>query len=179
MENNEIKNNFNQFKKEFKNFAKKAKNKSQEFFKENFDTENNENKETKDTTKYNFDLGKVIIGIIIISFGLLMLLSNLNILEVDFKTLINSIKPIFWPTIIILSGLSILSRKRILSSILRIFFIILLIFIITQIIFNYQDIKIIQLDENTFRIEDKNSIKDKKYYQIPNYNDYFNTTPDF
>lgn len=188
MENKEIKNNFEQFKKEIKVFFKKAKNESKEFFKENFDDKNDykdneknmNNKNCCEPNKYGFDLGKVIIGIIIISLGTLLLLSNLNILEVDFKTLANSLKPIFWPAIIILSGLSILTRKHVLSSILRIFFIIILMFIILQIIFNYQDIKITQIDNNTFRIEDNgDSIKNNNYDQMPDYNYYYNTTPDF
>ena len=184
MENKEIKNNFEQFKKEVKVFFKKAKNESKEFFKENFDNETNYNntsdKDCCGSNKYGFDLGKVIIGIIIISLGLLLLLSNLNILEVDFRTLANSLRPIFWPAIIILSGLSILTRKHVLSSILKVFFTILLVFIILQIVFNYQDIKITQIDSNTFKIEDKNgSIKNNNYDQMPDYNYYYDTTPDF
>lgn len=158
---NKNKNNFEQFKGEFKHFVKNTV--------DNLKTDQNEqgnkkqaqdnktsaqDKKTSDTVNEELNLTKLFIGSLIILVGIVFLLANFNIITIDINTFLPELFKL-WPVLIILTGISVLNKKHIVSSIIGIFIITFIMLILTQIFFVYKNFDVRQINEHTFKIERK------------------------
>ena len=88
MENNP-KENVNQFKKEFKHFVK---NTMDNLKKDNTKTENKkEEKHETNVVSEGIDITKIIVGGFIIVIGIIFLLVNFNVIEMDINVFLRSL----------------------------------------------------------------------------------------
>lgn len=125
---NETKDNIKQFKKEFKNFFKKATENLKDDDKEK-EKQKEEKQEEKKQEKEEITIPRLFIGFFIILIGIIFLLENFNIINIDIGLFITSIIKL-WPILIILVGISFFYKKHIGSTIAAIFFILLIIFML-------------------------------------------------
>ena len=69
--------------------------------------------------------GNIVIGLILVSIGVLWLLTNLNLFDFNFRYLFTSISRL-WPLILVIVGLSFVIKNRLFNSLLWLFFLILI-----------------------------------------------------
>jgi len=159
MENNP-KENINQFKKEFKHFIKNTiGNVKKDKTKTENKTENEkEKKQETNVVNEGIDIMKIIVGGFIIIIGIIFLLANFNVIEIDINIFLRSLFKL-WPVLIILAGISVLNKKHITSGLISILFILIILLTIMRIFFAYDTVSIKRIDSNNFKVEIPDNIQ--------------------